>query len=302
MDNDQNTPTEVNTQYQGYTYISEEERLKKFMSRPKFLAARELMASPLCLMYAISITVMLLIYFIGMHSFIHPFLILLCYAGWSTYLYANKSKKNNTLPNANGLGLASVISTIMMALMILTAIFFLIFVVGSFASYYSIDMIYDTLVYSGIDIAESDFKAILCIVLIFGAIVIILGIIYYKTLAQNLKSIKFCITNEDDPKRISTFPAVFALVVAILGIVVFIADGVLLDGVDFNNPSYLQALKENELDTGITGFLLEYVESQTEISPVVGILSELAGLFNSVVLSLFLFKAVKLINPLDKEA
>ena len=88
----------------------------------------------------------------------------------------------------------------------------------------------------GIDIAESDFKAVLSIFIIVALIGIILGILFYRAMTKSLKSVKYCITNEEDPERIPLFITIFLFVSIALSIVIYIyAYFGLMDKVDFNN-------------------------------------------------------------------
>lgn len=313
MDNNQNVPsttvsqipaandqqiqnTDTSPKYQ-HTYMSEEDRLKKFMSAPKFVAARDLMASPIVLVYTISLTVLLLYNIIGLKSYLHPFMLLLCYVGWTTYLSAHKSKKENKLPNANGIGLASVLSTIMMAIIIIAAVLFAFTLISIFAG--SVDDMYYSLLLLGIDIAESDFKAVLSIFIIVALIGIILGILFYRAMTKSLKSVKYCITNEEDPERISLFVPVFIFVSLALSVIIYIfAYFCLMDKVDFDNPLYRQALADNSISSGFMGLMIDYVEEQSHISPVVSAIAEILSLVNSVAMALFFMNAANKLNPI----
>lgn len=297
MDN-QNSPEEApNESTFQKKYMSEEDRLKKFMSAPKFVAARDLMSSPILLVYTVSLTVSLLFNIIGLKSYLHPFMILLCYAGWTTYLSANRSKRENKLPNANGLGLASVLSVIMMTIIIIAAVFFAFTLIGIFTG--SVDYLYESLLLMGIDISESDFKALLCVFIIVALIAVILGILFYRSMAKSLKSIKYCITNEEDPERIPLFITIFLFVSIALSIVIYIyAYFGLMDKVDFNNPLYRQALEQNSTESALMGFLVDYVEEQSKISPVVTTIAEILSLINSVSMAIFFMKASKTLNPI----
>lgn len=226
-------PPAYNTQQ---VYLTDEERLKKYMSNPKFVAARDFMCSFPVLFYALSVSALLIFYVATMNTFwdlLHPLYILLCIGAWITFASGLKSKKNGTLPSTAGLSIGSGVAITMLVLWCiafgLIIIMLLIAVVSVLSSGVSLD----------------NFGAVLLFVMfIVSILMLVLGIKYYSVQSRNLKNIRYCITNEANPKRFSIFPSVILIIGIILSIVSIIGMQSILGSVKLKNA--------------VTDYLLDY--------------------------------------------
>ena len=181
--------------------MSETERLNKFMSTPKFVTARDFMGSFPVLIYAITATALLAFDIIALHDFIHPLLLLMTIASWITYISGVSSKKNNKLPSTAGLSIASGVAITMLVIWCiafgLVIILFIIALVGAMGSGYG---------------DSGTITAVMAVALACSILALVLGIRYYLSQSRNMKNIKFCITNEDNPRKFSIFPSVILII------------------------------------------------------------------------------------------
>ena len=204
--------------YQQPTYDTDEERLRKYMSNPKFVAARDIMGSPIVLFYAISVSALLLFNFIALQSFLHPLLILLSIAAWITYGSGISSKKNNTLPSTSGLSIGSGVAITMLVIWCIAfGLCILIMLLG----------IIGVLSAGRVGSAAGAGILALVICLCIFILVLVFGIKYYSLQSRNLKGLKYCITNEANPSRFSIFPSVILIIGIVLSIVgLFVMEGI----------------------------------------------------------------------------
>ena len=98
-------------QYQQPVYLTDEERLKLYMSKPKFVAIRDLLSSPLVLIYAVLVSLIFVVdlslglsLWLGSHyeitdltGYFHPFYFLLGIGAFTTYFSANNAKTSGKL-------------------------------------------------------------------------------------------------------------------------------------------------------------------------------------------------------------
>lgn len=293
----QNTAGTTPPAYHAYTYISEAERLKQFMSAPKFVNGRDLLTSPLILMYSCSVTAILLLYIIGMRDFLHPIYMLMCYAGWTTYFSARKSKQNNTLPNTTGLSIASGVSTFMKVIMIIAIAALAFGLIKVFSVFDTYVYLLQDMLSPLVNLSEAAVSATVIIVLLVVFIAIIVSIILYSCQTKNLKSIRFCITNEDDPIRISTIPSVILFVSVLINVIMLVRN-ILVSTDSIKSFSgeleelFLQLGEEAGIYEEVYNYLMANDSTAITISSIISIVS----IFSSVVIGLFYLKAAKMLN------
>ena len=233
--------------YGQQVYLTDEERLKKYMSSPKFVAARDFMCSMPVLLYAVSVTALLVFFVVTMNSvwdLLHPLYILLCIGAWVTFASGLKSKKNGTLPSTSGLSIGSGVAITMLVLWCiafgLVIIILLIAVVGVLQSGVSFDNFGTIFLFS---------------IFAISILMLVLGIKYYSVQSRNLKNIRYCITNEANPRRFSIFPSV----ILILGVIISVASIIGMQSI----------LGSTKLKNALTDYLLEYFRQSgiEKISP-----------------------------------
>ena len=318
MDNNQTTPNNTpaeNVQqtpdyagpgtpppYQAYTYISEEERLKKFMAAPKFVNGRDLLASPLVLMYACSVSVILLLYIIGMRDFLHPIYMLMCYAGWSAYLSAKKSKQNNTLPNTTGLSIASGVSTFMKVLMIIAIAALAFGLIKIFSVFNSFVYLLQDMLSPMVKLSEAAVSATVVIIILVVFIAIIVSIILYSYQTKNLKSIRFCITNEDDPIRISTIPSIILFVSVLINVIMLVRNILVsTDSIRSFSGELDELLMQLGEEAGVYEDIYNYMMASDPTAITISSIISVISIFSSVVIGLFYLKAAKMLNQCISE-
>lgn len=283
--------------YHAYTYVSEEERLKQFMSAPKFVNGRDLLTSPLLLMYSCSVTAILLLYIIGLHDFLHPIYMLMCYAGWSTYLSARKAKQNNTLPNTTGLSIASGVSTFMRVIMIIALVVLVIGMIKIFSIFNAFVYLIQDMFSPMVELSEAAVSATVIIIIFVVFIAIIVSIILYMYQTKNLKSIRFCITNEDDPTLISTIPSIILFVSVLINVIMLIRN--VLVSTD-SIKSFSGELDELFLhlgeEAGIYEEIYNYMMANDSTAITITSIISIVSIFSSVVIGLFYLKAAKMLN------
>lgn len=216
--------------------MSDDERLKKYMSSPKFVAARDFMCSMPVLLYAISVSALLVFFCVTMTSvwdLIHPLYILLCIGAWITFASGLKSKKNNTLPSTSGLSIGSGVAITMLVLWCIAfGLIILILLLGIVA-----------VLQSGVSM-DNYGTIVLFVTFAVSILALVLGIKYYSIQSRNLKNIRYCITNEANPRRFSIFPSV----ILILGVVLSIIGIIGMQGV----------MGSTKLKNLVSDYLLEY--------------------------------------------
>lgn len=216
--------------------MSDDERLKKYMSSPKFVAARDFMCSMPVLLYAISVSALLVFFCVTMTSvwdLIHPLYILLCIGAWITFASGLKSKKNNTLPSTSGLSIGSGVAITMLVLWCIAfGLIILILLLGIVA-----------VLQSGVSM-DNYGTIVLFVTFAVSILALVLGIKYYSIQSRNLKNIRYCITNEANPGRFSIFPSV----ILILGVVLSIIGIIGMQGV----------MGSTKLKNLVSDYLLEY--------------------------------------------
>ena len=222
--------------YGQQVYMSDDERLKKYMSSPKFVAARDFMCSMPVLLYAISVSALLVFFCVTMTSvwdLIHPLYILLCIGAWITFASGLKSKKNNTLPSTSGLSIGSGVAITMLVLWCIAfGLIILILLLGIVA-----------VLQSGVSM-DNYGTIVLFVTFAVSILALVLGIKYYSIQSRNLKNIRYCITNEANPRRFSIFPSV----ILILGVVLSIIGIIGMQGV----------MGSTRLKNLVSDYLLEY--------------------------------------------
>lgn len=222
--------------YGQQVYMSDDERLKKYMSSPKFVAARDFMCSMPVLLYAISVSALLVFFCVTMTSvwdLIHPLYILLCIGAWITFASGLKSKKNNTLPSTSGLSIGSGVAITMLVLWCIAfGLIILILLLGIVA-----------VLQSGVSM-DNYGTIVLFVTFAVSILALVLGIKYYSIQSRNLKNIRYCITNEANPRRFSIFPSV----ILILGVVLSIIGIIGMQGV----------MGSTKLKNLVSDYLLEY--------------------------------------------
>ena len=212
--------------YQQTPYLSEEEHLKRFMSTPKFVAARDVMCSAPVLFYAISVTAIILFNFIVMQSFLHPIYLLLVIAAWLTFASGSSSKKTGHLPSTAGLSIGSGVATTMMVLWCIGfGLIILLFGIGLVGTISSGRLLGNSYTNAGV--------VGLSILLVISILALVLGIKYYSIQSRNIKGIRFCITNEAPPRRFSSFPSVILIIAIILTIIGLIYSVNMMKNADF---------------------------------------------------------------------
>ena len=319
MDNNQTTPNNTPAEniqqptpdyagpgtpppYQAYTYISEEERLKKFMAAPKFVNGRDLLASPLVLMYACSVSVILLLYIIGMRDFLHPIYMLMCYAGWSAYLSAKKSKQNNTLPNTTGLSIASGVSTFMKVLMIIAIAALAFGLIKIFSVFNSFVYLLQDMLSPMVKLSEAAVSATVVIIILVVFIAIIVSIILYSYQTKNLKSIRFCITNEDDPICISTIPSIILFVSVLINVIMLVRNILVsTDSVRSFSGELDELLMQLGEEAGVYEDIYNYMMASDPTAITISSIISVISIFSSVVIGLFYLKAAKMLNECISE-
>ena len=319
MDNNQTTPNNTPAEniqqptpdyagpgtpppYQAYTYISEEERLNKFMAAPKFVNGRDLLASPLVLMYACSVSVILLLYIIGMCDFLHPIYMLMCYAGWSAYLSAKKSKQNNTLPNTTGLSIASGVSTFMKVLMIIAIAALAFGLIKIFSVFNSFVYLLQDMLSPMVKLSEAAVSATVVIIILVVFIAIIVSIILYSYQTKNLKSIRFCITNEDDPIRISTIPSIILFVSVLINVIMLVRNILVsTDSIRSFSGELDELLMQLGEEAGVYEDIYNYMMASDPTAITISSIISVISIFSSVVIGLFYLKAAKMLNQCISE-
>ena len=319
MDNNQTTPNNTPAEniqqptpdyagpgtpppYQAYTYISEEERLKKFMAAPKFVNGRDLLASPLVLMYACSVSVILLLYIIGMRDFLHPIYMLMCYAGWSAYLSAKKSKQNNTLPNTTGLSIASGVSTFMKVLMIIAIAALAFGLIKIFSVFNSFVYLLQDMLSPMVKLSEAAVSTTVVIIILVVFIAIIVSIILYSYQTKNLKSIRFCITNEDDPIRISTIPSIILFVSVLINVIMLVRNILVsTDSIRSFSGELDELLMQLGEEAGVYEDIYNYMMASDPTAITISSIISVISIFSSVVIGLFYLKAAKMLNQCISE-
>ncbi|MCR4625524.1 MAG: hypothetical protein K5795_06115 [Lachnospiraceae bacterium] len=319
MDNNQTTPNNTPAEniqqptpdyagpgtpppYQAYTYISEEERLKKFMAAPKFVNGRDLLASPIVLMYACSVSVILLLYIIGMRDFLHPIYMLMCYAGWSAYLSAKKSKQNNTLPNTTGLSIASGVSTFMKVLMIIAIAALAFGLIKIFSVFNSFVYLLQDMLSPMVKLSEAAVSATVVIIILVVFIAIIVSIILYSYQTKNLKSIRFCITNEDDPIRISTIPSIILFVSVLINVIMLVRNILVsTDSIRSFSGELDELLMQLGEEAGVYEDIYNYMMASDPTAITISSIISVISIFSSVVIGLFYLKAAKMLNQCISE-
>lgn len=226
--------------YQQAPYMSETERLSKFMSTPKFVTARDFMGSFPVLIYAITATALLAFDIIALHDFIHPLLLLMTIASWITYISGVSSKKNNKLPSTAGLSIASGVAITMLVIWCLAfglvIILFIIALIGAMGSGYG---------------DSGTITAVMAVALACSILALVLGIRYYLSQSRNMKNIKFCITNEDNPRKFSIFPSVILIIGIIFSLSSLIGTISMLNNTNLQKEVYdifLKYFKYSNLD------------------------------------------------------
>lgn len=259
-------------------YDTDEERLKKYMSNPKFVLARDIMASPIVLVYALAVSAVLVFNFVALQSFLHPLFILLCIAAWITFASGVSSKKNNKLPSTAGLSIASGVAiTLMVIWCIGFGLMILLAILGLFGSLTS---------------GAGGSGYIVMVMAIFLAICIlflVFGIKYYSLQSRNLKGVRFCITNEADPPRFSIFPAVILIIGIVLSIIgIFSAESIFGSAKlqDFVRDSLIREFKEIGIDSIKSGYSSELTEQLIEMifSSKTRILTYISSVLNMVLM------------------
>ena len=225
--------------YNQQPYMSDDERLRKYMSSPKFVAARDFMCSMPVLLYAISVSAILIFYVATMSSvldLLHPLYILLCIGAWITFASGLKSKKNNVLPSTSGLSIGSGVAITMLVLWCIGfGLVLLVMIISVFS------------VLSMGGSARSAAVIALFIMLVITILILVLGIKYYSLQSRSIKGIKFCITNEANPSRFSIFPAVILIIAAIITVISIIGTQSLLGNA--------------KLKSALTDYLMEYFKN-----------------------------------------
>lgn len=244
----------------------EESLLTKYKAAPSFLAGRQLLSSMPVLMFDIAISLFLFYVVFFLSEWMHPMLMLLCIAGWMTYFAGIKSNKQNSLPSVGGLSLASGVATIMMIVWcIVFAILILLFGIGT------IKMLIDR----GFGVGS---PWIMLLLLVISILLLAVGIRYYGAQSRALKTVKYIITGEASPKRISAFPSVVLIIFSCIqvassvGLILWLRTGNVVNSIkgyyeDYLNsinvsPSIIKTFNEavEEMFTGssVTSLLLLY--------------------------------------------
>lgn len=222
--------------YQQAPYMSETERLNKFMSTPKFVTARDFMGSFPVLIYAITATALLAFDIIALHDFIHPLLLLMTIASWITYISGVSSKKNNKLPSTAGLSIASGVAITMLVIWCIAFGLVIIALIGAMGSGYG---------------DSGTITAVMAVALACSILALVLGIRYYLSQSRNMKNIKFCITNEDNPRKFSIFPSVILIIGIIFSLSSLIGTISMLNNTNLQKEVYdifLKYFKYSNLD------------------------------------------------------
>ena len=184
--------------------VQESELLAKYMSAPKYVAARDLIASPIVLFYALSVTAILLFDFLK-GDYLHPFYVLLCIGAWISYISGSKSRKTNTLPSVSGVSICAGVCTAKLVLACIVIGLFILLL----GTVIVISLIHKT--------ADGNFIMVTSIILAIMILILWFLVKFYSTQARNLKTVKYCIANGDmSPKRISIFPSVIYIIMAVI--------------------------------------------------------------------------------------
>ena len=280
--------------YQQAPYMSEDERLKHFKANPKFIMARDFMASPLILLYSLAVTAILLFDMIVLGSYLHPLLILLCVAGWITYFSGVSAKKNDGLPTTAGLSIASGVAITMLVIwciaMGLTVLLAGLSMVGSMG------------IISGFNNAGA---FVILILLVISILVLVLGIKHYSLQSRALKSIKFCITNEDAPKRISIFPSVILIISAMLQIASTVGTVYVFKSTKILNKimdTFMEYLDRVSVSKDIRNYIYDYVHdalfSSSNVSTT--IISGALSVFLAFITAFIYIKAATALNQFSE--
>lgn len=281
--------------YGQQVYMTDDERLKKYMSTPKFVAARDLMCSLPVLLYAVSVSALLVFFCVTMTSIwdlLHPLYILLCIGAWITFASGLKSKKSGTLPSTSGLSIGSGVAITMLVLWCiafgLIVLILLLGVIGVLQSGMSLD----------------NYGAIVLFVMFAVSILaLVLGIKYYSLQSRNLKNIRYCITNEANPTRFSIFPSVILILGIIISVISLIGMQSVLGSVKLKNAlsdyliTYLRDSGISKLGFSpreITDTLINSIFSTR--TQVLSIISSLLGIFNMLSTAVLFISAKSKLN------
>ena len=271
-------------------FPNEEDLLKKYKSNPRYVAARDLIGTPYVLMYALSVSAML-IYFAIQKDFLHPFYILLCIGSWITYISAVKSKKTNELPSVSGLGLCAGVSIALLVVICIGVGVMLLILIVCLVSIFKVN--------SG----DGQMVLTVSILLAVSGLLLWLCIKLFSVQARNIKTIKHCISNDDFiPKKISIFPSIVYFITSGISLFSIFAINTLSGSLTSYFEDTFKTMKETLLSTGVSNDLVntfideiqKYVNDGSLTTSI--IISSILGMINNVSLALFYFRAASALN------
>ena len=278
--------------YQQTPYVEDDEQLKRYKTSPRFIAARDLMGSPLILAYSICVSAVLLFDFIALHSFIHPLLILLCIAGWITFGSGVSAKKKNGLPSTAGLTIGRGVAITMLVIWcILIGLIILIYLIGMFG----------VIGLTGGKGAGGTAAVIILVILVIAILVLVLGIKHYSLQSRALKTIKLCLAPTTTPRRISIFPAVMLIISAVIEVASTVGSVVVLKSTRYLNQvlNYIsESLAQAKISSSIRKEVMSYIQSSLFSSSNVAltIVSGVLGIALSIITAIIYIKAASSLN------
>jgi len=288
-ENPYETKSEPPVYKDDYWNEPEESLLTKYKAAPSFLAARQLLSSMPVLMFNIAVSLFLFYVVFFLSEWMHPMLVLLCIAGWMTYITGIKSNKNNSLPSVGGLSLASGVATIMMIVWcIIFGFLILLFSIGI------IKMLIDR-GFSGSS------PWILLMLLVISILLLAVGIRYYGAQARALKTVKYIITGEASPKRISAFPSVVLIIFSCIqaastvGLILWLRTGNVVNSIKGYYEDYMNSLNVSQSVIKTLNEAIEEMFTGSSVSSLLLLYCLLSVAFNLSKASFFM-KAASALN------